>query len=240
LNKIISISMLLPTLLLTLSACETSLSANTDWKRETVFFSNSDDLFYANDATRKTVDLFFGTPTDGPPTSGVASSFFDSKNTVINRVSGYQIGIKSRLESPLTPSLSWAVSGAASVGETTLLLPEGTGILVEPITIRFNSLQAESRIGLRQYLPMAERMVAVVSANIGIKAATSTTLIKSPVIAIHNTTSFADPFIGAEMEIEFSVSPENYTAESTLSFGVELRYYRTTGNTLSAGIGLKF
>ena len=204
------------------------------------FFHVSDDLFYAQDATDKASDSFFEGPATATRTQNrrSASDFSNGTRTRIIRRYGHQTGVRAHLATPLAPRLSLTRSAALSFGEAALLLPDGAGILVEPINIHFVRLMGEGQTGLRQSFSLSNRISAAVSANVGIKAAITTTQINSPILAINHDSTFIDPFVGAGVEI--STIPLNLGANTSLSVDLEVRYYRNYGTAFSYGFSVGF
>ncbi len=202
----------------------------TSISRQNTAFINSDDMFYARDATGKAVDTFLA-----GGSSFNLPQVFETANTRISRIFGYQIGVATRRESPLTPRVSLFGSASASLGQGRLRLPDGAGVLIEPINMDYTSLMAEGQLGIRQRLPVSARVSVGLAATLGMKAALTATHISSPVLAIANNSRFADPYIGARVEI----GPATLRRHP-LGFGLEIRRYRSMGQTASASLSLGF
>ena len=224
-----------------LGGCSDQFGDNTTRGIEHSFFYNTDDMFYFQNATAKAVDSFFEPSLkDGTPTLdlGLTEISGNNVNVPVMWLYRHQAGITIRRTKSLSPRISLTTGGAISISETALLLPNGAGILIEPISLHYSSLIGEAQAELLHDFPISTRISAGVFTIIGIKAAISTARIDSPIVAIRQHSFFANPFTGVGAEI--SVSPRNSDTDGALVFGAELRQYNNVGRTLSAGISVTF
>jgi hypothetical protein len=193
-------------------------------------------MFYARDAIIKGANTFLSGSTSG---SGFdLAHAFDSNSTRVDRLYGWQLGTSAMLERPLASRLHLTGHSRASIGSGRLRLPDGAGVLIEPIIINFTSLITEADLGIGQDIPISSNTTLGISTHIGVQAALSNTRINSPVISIENNSAFADPYIGAQLEMRRK--PANPASGQTIGIDVDFRYYRTMGQTLSAGISIGY
>ena len=200
------------------------------------------DFFYAEDALTKTVDAFVGPDDDGSnPVGEIPKDILsdDSTSGVPFKKSFSRLhGIKLRLQYPLTTRLSLTSGAMVGVGRAKFVLPDGAGILVEPITIRFATLSGEVQTGLLYEIPAGPRVTSRFLGAFGVRGAITRTGITSPVIAVKHTSKTATPF--AALGVAVTYRPSKHQNGSKLVLDSEVRHYQGVGLTFRSGLSLEF
>lgn len=193
------------------------------------------DFFFANDALNKTFIAFNGPDDDLPndilsedSTSGVP--FTQS----FNRLNG----VKLRLQQPLTSRLSLTSGGMVGVGRAKFILPDGAGILVEPITVRFTTLSGELQTGLLYEIPAGQRVTSRFTGALGVRGALTRTGVTSPILAVKHTSKTATPF--AALGVAITYRPSKRKDGKKIVLDTEVRKYQDVGFALRSGISLEF
>lgn len=193
------------------------------------------DFFYADDALDKTIDAFNG-PDDELPNDILSD---DSTSGVPFTQSFSQLyGVKLRLQQPLTNRLSLTSGGMVGVGQAEFLLPDGAGVLVEPINVRFTTLTGEVEAGLLYEIPVGQRVTSRFKGALGVRGAITRTDVTSPVLDVKHTSTTTTPFAAVGIAITYRASKR--TNGTKLVLDTELRQYQGVGLAIRSGISLEF
>jgi hypothetical protein len=200
------------------------------------------DFFYAEDGLTKTIDAFVGPENDGSnPVGEVPRDVLsdDSTSGVAFKKSFSRLqGVKLRLQHPLTNRLSLTSGAMVGVGRAKFILPDGAGILVEPITIRFTTLSGEVQTGLLYEIPTGQRVTSRFTGAVGVRGAVTRTGITSPVLAVKQTSKTATPF--AALGLAVTYRPSTRQNGNKLVLDTEVRSYKGVGLTFRSGVSLEF
>lgn len=158
----------------------------------------ADETVFVRPGLEAAVTRFLGPPRDGedgplgPITSDTLSPGSD---TPYQRVTGVQRRAEGRARARLRPHLSWAGRAGLGQGRSRYHLPEGAGILTEPIDIRFDTHFAVLEAGVVWDWPLGPRAGTELGLGAGLRHTNIKTAITSPLLAVAADADSTDAFM---------------------------------------------
>ena len=198
----------------------------------------SDDGFYQAPALNVTAARFFGPAPDNP------LSFVDidgdtlvpGSSTAYRRLRNEQSALALHLFHPLSPRLHLTGRLSLALGHSRYYLPDGAGILADPITISFAHSTLGAEIGLAYDLIPKTRRTRI-GAGFGGQYAYIHTAITSALLDVQNISPHQDGYVYLSADLRLT---GNKKPGPEVILKARLKYYRMSGPVLQAGISLGF
>ena len=206
-----------------------------------------DDLFFIPDALQTTADAFF-TPAPssthaGPPAAGGLAVDIDKDTLSPNSGTPYQtqhsrqLRLGARLEQPLGGNFALGVGAALTYGKSRYLLPEGAGILADPITIRFASQGVELDTGLIWHKQHSRRVSSRYEMGVGGSLTRTRTRIESALLDVDSTATQSAGFIYTDVGL--GLHPKSDSLPS-VQLRTRLKAYPDIGLSLQTSLSTAF
>lgn len=206
-----------------------------------------DDLFFIPDALQTTADAFF-TPAPvksraAPPAAGGLAVDIDKDTLSPNSGTPYQteqsrqLRVGARLEQPLGGNFALGVGAALTYGKSRYLLPEGAGILADPITIRFASQGIELDTGLIWHKQHSRRVSSRYEMGVGGSITRTRTRIESALLDVEATSTQSAGFIYTD--IGLGLHPKSDSPPS-VQLRTRLKAYPDIGLSLQTSLSTAF
>lgn len=206
-----------------------------------------DDLFFIPDALQTTADAFF-TPAPsripaGPPAAGGLAVDIDKDTLSPNSGTPYQteqsrqLRVGARLEQPLGGNFALGVGAALTYGKSRYLLPEGAGILTDPITIRFASQGIELDTGLIWRKQHSRRVSSRYEMGVGGSLTRTRTQIESALLDVDSTATQSAGFLYTDVGL--GLHPKSDSLPS-VQLRTRLKAYPNIGLSLQTSLSTAF
>lgn len=187
-----------------LGGCADSLG-ETDY--QVSFLGGTDDGYYISPALAATSEQFFGAPgapgpvgvfvdIDGDTLSTGSTTRFEKKRTG-------RIGVSATLSRPISDRLHLIGGVSLTGGESQYFLPDGAGILVDPITIGFRHQTLSAELGAAFKLAETSYGVTRISGGVGQQYSRVQTSVTSALLNVQNTSLVSDQFTFVGIESQF-------------------------------------
>ncbi|NOX72174.1 MAG: hypothetical protein GXP03_00630 [Alphaproteobacteria bacterium] len=200
---------------------------------------SSDDPYYISSALTATSNQFFGgappsTPTsfvdiDGDTLSPTGSTPFEAKYS-------HRIGVSGTVTIPLRGAIQAVGRITISSGQSRFYLPNGVGILVDPINIGFDHQSLRAELGLSFALSETRFGTTRLEGGAGGVVSRISTKVTSALLNVQNNSFSGDGYLFAGIEFQ---PPANWFT-STIILKTRVRVYRASGFTIQSGIQFDF
>jgi len=160
-------------------------------------------------ALEATAEQFFR-PGGGSATPGTVLVDIDKNTLSANSKTPYrnvrsrQIALAARLDHPLGKNLSFRGALALTQGNSRFVLPQGAGVLRDPITIRFSTQSVEIETGLVLTVARQAPVETQLEFGIGGKLARTRTHIGSALLNVQNISTSQTGFAFAGISLKLS------------------------------------
>ena len=200
-----------------------------------------DDIFYIGPALDSTAAEFFG-GTSGGPFSLVdidGETLGGGSSTRYRQTRSGRLGLAAVWRRQLAPKLRLDARLSLAAGQSRFFLPDGAGILAEPISIAFQHRTIGAEAGLSH--PLAGRAVPGLwlDGGIGGQAARVATHISSALLDVRHQSSHGDVYAYAGLSFSHPAGT-GAKAGQGVRISTRLKQYRRSGSVLEAGISLRF
>ncbi len=198
------------------------------------------DEFFVPDALEAAGRRFFASAPRGSDARGLISgigrdTLSSGSGTVYDQAISQSLALGAVSERPLTPHLSLALRAHVARGRSRYELPEGAGVLVDPITVRFSGVAVDVGAALTVHTKRDRPLSAQAELGAGVSAARVRTEIRSDLLDVRNRTTTHAGYVfvglGARYETEVGV---------VLHLGGRVKYYPGEGVAPQAAIRLEF
>lgn len=217
---------------------------------------SQDDGFYTGPALRSTARAFFQ-PAPGPnpnlaypnPASGQnhgamgplvninEDTLSDDNDAAYRRVQSYQLRARQRFSQPLGRGLALGAAVQLSQGHSRYELPQGAGVLVDPIAISFDTTALELSTGLGFEPRSRGRLGAQVELGVGGVLFHTRTRISSALLDVRHNATGRLGFGYASFGV--TLAPRQGNAP-TIALNSRVAYYPQGGVSVRSGLGLDF
>lgn len=200
------------------------------------------DEFFIPDALETAGRRFFGArrgvAAEGGLLSGIGRDTLSSgSSTAYARTRSRSIGIGAGVQKPLARNLSLVGRTQLSHGHSRYHLPEGAGVLIDPITVRFSGVALDASGGLAVHSDLARAWGLRAELGGGVSAARVRTRIASALLDVTSRSTTRAGYVylglGAHLRPEAPGAP-------VIRLEGRVRYYPAEGVSPQAGIRLEF
>lgn len=201
----------------------------------------TDDIAYVETVTTETIDAFVNGQGPAPiqqippdflsPAQGPRISYKIQK--------AKQVGIRIRTRQPISRKADLFGVVSLAAGESQFLLPNGAGILVQPIRLRYKHISIDANTGIRYYFWSTHKSSFSVEAAAGARLIKVDTTISSPVLFARHNSVLLSPYISTGVQFGFGQKVADSSGKYTLEAQWRL-YPQTDTQTITAGLGYAF
>lgn len=237
--------MILPRAFLILS-CLLSLlggcvATGSNWETRTEIFVDKDDVAFVEGALSSTIDAFNGSGSGPHPVGEIPPDFLENdpnNRLVYTRQRLQMLGGRVLAERPFSQRAAWVASASASLGRSDYRLPNGAGILVEPINIKFRTVGIDLAAGTRFRVIDGDKMDLDVTGTAGIFVTRTKTHIGSPVLDVTHWETQDFPYISLALRLTPDLSRKKSSPRPYVTIGA--RGYPGVGGRYIAEFGMQF
>lgn len=201
-----------------------------------------DDAFYVPPSLEATAAQFFR-PKTGPTKKGSLLVDIDrdtlspGSKTPYSQTHSMQTRLSGRAELPLGRHISLNGGLTLAKGSSKYLLPTGAGVLIDPITVTFQTTSAELEAGLAWRFNATDRLSARFELGGGGSIARTRTHIASALLDVENTSNSKAGFIYTGVGVRLGQGSPRRPA---LSLNSRVKYYPRMGVSFQTGVSLEY
>ena len=213
-----------------------------------VTYSN-DDIYNIPSSLDATATQFFSAaPSRGLTRAGQSASasggfvididkdtLSSGSDTVYTEQASSKLQLRAGLERPLGDHMALVGGVSLSRGASRYFLPDGAGVLVDPITIKFDTTGIEVDAGLAVFT--GRKVESRFDIGIGGTLTNTRTRITSALLNVTNKNTYSAGFIYTG--IQLAVRPTK-PGQPELQLKARVKYYPDAGFSLRSGIALAF
>ncbi|GAA6201813.1 hypothetical protein NBRC116599_30390 [Aquicoccus sp. SU-CL01552] len=139
------------------------------------------------------------------------------------------------LEKPVSRHVSLHGRGSIFTGKSRYVLPEGVGILVDPMTISFNTTGVEVEAGVSYHA--GRKVKSVIELGGGRTFTDTRTTLKSALISLSSKSSDQSDYVYTAIQVGLAVGPAR---DTTLGLRTIAKYYPNLGGSVQTGLVYAF
>ncbi|MCP9481430.1 hypothetical protein NNA36_05600 [Shimia sp. CNT1-13L.2] len=200
-----------------------------------------DEVAYVEGAMDATIQKFRGDTGSSGRVTEIPSNFLEEQpgSTLTYTLPRSQmLGVRMHAERAMSDRAAWVATASASLGRSDYRLPNGAGVLVEPINIKFRTGSVDLAAGARRRLVDGRRMDLDLTGTAGVLVTHTKTHITSPVLDVEHRNTQNLPYVSAAMRLTPDLSRRNNTPRPFFTIGA--RAYPSVGARIVTELGLQF
>lgn len=201
-----------------------------------------DDAFFIPPSLEATAEQFFRPKTGAAKTGSLfvdidGDTLSHGSKTPYSQSHSLQTRLSGRAELPLGRHVSLDGGVTLAKGKSKYLLPVGAGVLIDPITIKFQTTSAELEAGFSWRFDATDRLSTRFELGGGGSVARTRTHITSALLDVENTSNSKAGFIYTGVGVRLGQgSPHN----PALSLNSRVKYYPRMGVSFQTGVSLEY
>ena len=174
-----------------------------------------------------------------PPAAGLpfeigADTLSPDSGTPYRRTASRRIGVGVVVDGRLTGPLGWEGAVRLSRGQSRYVLPQGLGVLVDPITIAFDTDQLDAEAGLTLHGQQWHRVQPIFGVGGGVSLTRTKTRINSALLNVSNRSTHQQEFVYVSVGLEHPVGRAKVALKSRAYF------HRDAGLSFQSGLAVRY
>lgn len=217
------------------------VAPGSQWETRTDLFADKDEVAYVEGALDSTIQAFSGDGGSSNLVTEIPSDFLEEQpgETLAYTLPRSQmLGVRLQAERAMSDKAAWVASVGASLGRSDYRLPDGAGILVEPIDIKFRTGTVDLAAGARRRLIDGRWMDIDLTGTAGILVTRTKTHITSPVLDVEHWDTQDFPYVSVALRLTPHLSRNKNAPRPYVTIGA--RAYPGVGGRYVAELGLQF